>query len=61
MLTNLHLTPFYLDEFYYFGFSYFLDPAPHVSQESFNEITNRVQEEYGVIITLALDKAFDYL
>lgn len=28
MFTNLHLSPFYLNEFFYFGFSYFIDPVP---------------------------------
>jgi hypothetical protein len=28
MFVELHVTPMYLDEFYYVGFSYMLDDAP---------------------------------
>jgi hypothetical protein len=28
MITNLHLSPFYQEEFYYLGFSYFVDNSP---------------------------------
>ena len=46
MLTNLHVSPFYMEEFMYIGFSYFVDPAPQ-SFKSMQIITEKVIAQYG--------------
>ena len=34
MLTDVHVSPFYQNEFIYFGFSYFMDPKPQTKNAS---------------------------
>jgi hypothetical protein len=45
MFTNLHVSPYYQEEFVYVGFSYFVDPTPQ-SMVSFNRITDLYSELY---------------
>ncbi len=54
MLTNTHVTPFFQNEFYYVGFSYFVDPAPQ-TMASFNHLSNQIVEKHGD----KLNKLFD--
>lgn len=59
MFTNSRVTPFMLDEFYYVGFSYFVDPAPQ-TKRSFKAITDRAAEQYREPIEKTLDMIFAY-
>jgi len=59
MLTNLHVSPFYQNEFFYLGFSYFMDQAPQ-TQQSFNHITNQITAKHSDKIVKVLDKFFKY-
>ncbi len=46
MITNLHVSPFYQNEFYYVGFSYFVDPAPQ-TKASFNHLSNSITTKHA--------------
>jgi hypothetical protein len=59
MFTNLHATPFFVDGFYYVGFSYMIDPTPQ-TKASFNRITDRLTEEYREVMYKLLDTLFAY-
>ena len=54
MLTNLHLSPYFKNEFYYLGFSYFMDPAPQ-TQQSYNHITNQITAKHSDKIIKVID------
>ena len=56
MLTNLHVSPFMADEFYYVGFTYFMDPAPQ-TMASYNHMTNQLRDKHGDKIVKMLDIA----
>ncbi len=59
MFTNLHVSPFYLNEFFYLGFSYFIDSVPQTMQ-SYNHITNQITSKHSDKIVKVLDKVFKY-
>ena len=59
MFTNLHVSPFYLNEFFYLGFSYFIDSVPQTMQ-SYNHITNQITAKHSDKIVKVLDKVFKY-
>lgn len=59
MFTNLHATPFLVDEFYYVGFSFMMDPTAQ-TKASFNRMSDRIAEQYKEVIYLALDKLTAY-
>lgn len=46
MLKDLHVTPFLENEFFYIGFTYFMDPNPQTVQ-SFNYQTNAIAEKHS--------------
>lgn len=54
MFTNLRVSPFYLDEFMYIGFTYFVDPPPQTYQ-TLNTITEKVVAQYGEKIHAVFD------
>lgn len=59
MILNIHATPYLLDEFYYVGFTFFLDPTP-MSKSSYNRYTDRVTEQYREVVYRILDKTAAY-
>ena len=56
MLINLHVSPFYQNQFYYVGFTYFMDPAPQ-TMASYNHMTNELRDKHGDKIVKMLDIA----
>jgi hypothetical protein len=56
MLANLHVSPFMQDEFYYVGFTYFMDPAPQTMQ-AYNHMTNQLRDKHADKIVRMLDIA----
>jgi hypothetical protein len=44
------------DEFYYVGFTYFMDPAPQ-TMASYNHMTNQLRDKHGNKIVKMLDIA----
>ena len=46
MLTNLHVSPFMQNEFYYVGFTYFMDPTPQTVAQ-FNHQSKLLSEQHG--------------
>ena len=54
MFTNLHVSPYYVNEYLYIGFTYFVDPIPQ-TEESFREITDTAVNQYKYKVYRALD------
>lgn len=46
MLTNLHVSPFIQNEFYYVGFTYFMDPTPQTVAQ-FNHQSKLLSDQNG--------------
>lgn len=59
MLTDLHVSPFYQNEFIYLGFSYFVDPKPQTIQ-AYNQITNQINEKHAEKFYSVFDKISNY-
>ena len=57
MFTNLHMTPFYQNEFFYLGFSYFIDTVPQTMQ-LYNHITNQINSKHSDKIVKVIDRVF---
>ncbi|TNV80189.1 hypothetical protein FGO68_gene15348 [Halteria grandinella] len=59
MLLHLQATPFLMDEFYYVGFTFFMDPTP-MSRATYNRYTDRVTEQYREVAYRVFDKLGAY-